>query len=238
MHKLQSLEIPKYIVKVKTADSRQKKYYSKESQSYSHTYTEEGLGSEKYDPIRKNYSGPPYELPCAKTKLIKVYTGDAYWKKKGSYTYLYDSKTDKRFVANKQSAGTPNYQVIGGNHMISSRSEWPKKYIKDGLKEFYKPYVTSMTPFNSSDYPLHIHWHLYTQPDRNANDFDLDNLWVYSKYFFDSLTDHNIIEDDGITYITNLYGPTLHPVDEWNDRKFVFDFYSDNRNVLNHEFWK
>lgn len=240
MKKIKSITIPKYITKVKTSDSRQKKYYSKESQSYNRTYeTEEDLGGEKYDPIREDYDGPPYELPCAKTKLIKVYTGDAYWKKKGSYTYLYNAKTDERFVANKQSAGTPNYQIIGGNHIISSNNTFSKKYQKDGLKEFYRPFLEDEEPIDKSDYPIVISWDVYTVPNRNANDFDLDNLWVYRKYFLDSLTDHGIIEDDGVTYITDLQGPTLIPVDDWEDRKFVFNFYSENRTeVIYHEFWK
>lgn len=238
MQKIKTIEIPKYIVKTKTSDSRQKKYYSKESKSYSKQYSEEDLGG-KYEPIKKDYDGPPYNLPCAKTKLIKVYEGDAYWKKKGNYTYLYNAKTDKRFVANKRSAGTPNYQIIGGNHVISANNSFIKKYIKDGLKEFYKPLLKNVKPFKDSDYPMIVQWDIYTTPDRNGNEFDLDNLWVYRKYFFDSLTDLGIIKDDSISYITSLGGPSLIPVDTWDERKFKIHFYKDNRKVItNHEYWK
>lgn len=213
---MRKIILPKYPNKIKTSESRRKKYYSKESNK---TWSYDNLDG--YDEITKDYSGPPYDLPAPKTKLIKVYKGGAEWKRKGSYTYLYNTETGKRFVANKRSAGTPNYQIVGGNEIISANNTWVKVNIKNGLKEYYKQFL-DVEPIE--EFPISIDWKVYTTTDRNS--FDLDNFWVYRKYFLDSLVDENIIPDDSIEYITKLCGPELIEIDEWDNRKFEFIFKS------------
>lgn len=242
---LQTITIPEYMTKVKTSESRRAKYYNKyDGKGKSKTWDYDTLEG-KYEPIKEDYDGPPFKLPAPKTKLIKLYEGDYEWNSQG---YLRDKKTGDRIIANPRSAGTPNYEPLSGNKLSSGYGNpIVRAKLVGALKDFYRPFVQDqLVPFNDTDFPLTVEWECYTQVNRSHR-FDLSNFWFYYKYFEDCLTeeeDNNgnavtqMIPDDNIRYITKPASPLLIPVDEWEDRKFIFKFYKDKRQVISkNEFW-
>ena len=236
-------EIPEYIVKVQTSKKRRKKYFNKyDSKGVSRTYEYEELDG-KYEPLQEHYEGPPYNLPISKTNALKLHEGDYSWNSNG---YLEDENGD-RVVANPQAAGTPNYEKLSGNRFSSGfGNHHLRRTLTHGLKDFYRPIVRDqMEPFDDDVYPLCVRWECHTVIDRNL--FDLDNFWFYFKYFQDVLIEDEhpdghdlepIIPDDNIQYVTAPGRPILYPIEDWEDRKFVFEFYRDTRNIItNHPFW-
>lgn len=231
---LQSITIPEYIIKVQTSKKQRKRYYSKKSKK---TWDYDESQMEGYEAIKKDYNGPPYKLPAPKTKLIKVYEGNYQWKGR----YLADANGE-RLVANSQQAGTPNYEKLSGNRFASGfGSHHIRNTLVHGLKDFYRPFVhQQLKPIKDDQFPLWIDWHLYTTIPKRM--FDLTNFWFYYKYFEDCLfetEDPNgnklqpIIPDDNIEFITKPgVAPILHPIADWEHRKFVFKIYKDNRSCL------
>ena len=238
MQLIQQVVIPEYIIRVKMADARRKRYYSKKSKK---TWNYDKLEG-KYEPITQDYDGPPYKLPAPKSKLIKVYTGEYEWYN----NYLRDVETQQRIVANPGKAGEPRYRKLSGNDFASGYgSPHIRAKLVRKLKDFYRPYVREMNPI--TEFPIWVDWHIYTTiPDRL---FDLSNFWFYYKYFEDCLFEDEdqdgndiepIIPDDNVKYVTKPgTAPILHPIQNWENRKFIFKFYHDDRAILrNHELYK
>jgi hypothetical protein len=154
----------------------------------------------------------------------------------------------KRIVSNPKTAGQPRYETLSGNKLTSGyASEHQRNHIAIGLKDFYRPFIRKMKPFTKDDFPIRIEWDFYTTVD--TPNFDMDNFWFYLKYFLDTLKEgydprdnrkyEPIIPDDNIRYITHPASPRLIPVTDFEDRKFVFRFYRDNRKeILDHNLWE
>jgi len=244
---IQFITIPKYITKVQTSPEIQPIYYSKyDSKGISKTWTYDNdddsnnrdLGDEKYDPIRENFSGPPYELPAPKTKILKLLKGNLEWNKQG---YLADKESGERLIANSRRAGKPSYDPISGNRIISANSTGRQAKYKNAIKDFYRPFIKDqLEPIDRDLFPVRLEMYMHTVVNRNGNLFDLSNLWFYRKYFEDVLfeVDPPIIPDDNVKFITDHRGPTLIPIDDWEDREIKFEFHQDNRDEIDeHEFW-
>lgn len=247
---IQSITIPEYITKVVTSESINPIYYNKydgrgkgKKWVYSDKHDEykdlsASKDSDKYEPIRENYDGPPYRLPAPKTKILKVVAGDYQWNSQG---YLADEDGD-RLIANSRRVGKESYDSISGNRIISANSTGRQAKYKNEVKDFYRPFIEDqLEPIDEEKFPIRLEMYIHTPPDRSANLFDLSNLWFYRKYFEDVLfeVDPPIIPDDNVKFITDHRGPTLIPVDDWEDRKLRFEFHQDRRDaVTNNEFWK
>lgn len=243
---IQSISIPKYITKVVTSKSIQPVYYNKydgkgkgKKWSYDDNPNSDNrdLGSEKYDPIRENYSGPPYDLPAPKTKILKVLTGNYEWNSQG---YL-ENADGERLIANSRRVGKESSDSISGNRIISANSTGRQARYKNAVKNFYRPFIKDhLEPIDRSLFPVRLEMYIRTVVNRNGNLFDLSNLWFYRKYFEDTLfeVDPPIIPDDSVQFITDHRGPTLIPVEDWDRRELIFQFHQDNRQkIQDHEFW-
>jgi len=223
MQLIQQVTVPEYIKKVKMSNSRRKRYYSKKSKS---TWDYDELTG-KYAPIKQDYDGPPFKLPAPKSKLIKVYEGEYEWKS----GYIFDKETGEKVLANPQTAGKPRFRKLSGNDFASGHgSPHIRAKLVRKLKEFYRPFVKTMEPIET--FPLWIDWHIYTTIPKRL--FDLTNFWFYYKYFEDCLVDEEdnndnplnpIIPDDSVKYITKPgTSPILHPIQNWENRRYVFKF--------------
>lgn len=155
--------------------------------------------------------------------------------------YLLDEKGNK-VVKNPQAAGTPRYLSLSGNNFASGLHPSVRSKIVHFLKDFYMPYVRLMEPFE--DYPIQVEWDFYSPVEV---EFDMSNFWFYYKYFEDCLTETEyrgknitpILPDDNRRYVTKPGAPELYPVDDIEDRKFVFRFYHDERKIIqDHDLWK
>lgn len=214
---LQTLEISEYKTRIKMSNKRNKKYY--------------------YIGENKNTGKPmwrPRDLP--KTYKAKLDEGEYTLKEERGKQYLLDEEGEK-IVANPRAAGTPRYWKLSGNDFMSGYgSKHVRHKLTTGLKDFYRPIVKAqMVPFKEEDYPLTITWEFHSTLGK-AN-WDIDNMFFYWKYLQDVLEDEGIIVEDNIKYITASPGPVFVPVDSWEDRKFVFRFYKDERKIIE-EAWK
>lgn len=220
--------VPKYITKVQTSKSRRAKYYSKyKSKGVSRSYTD--------------YDGS--DIPIPKSYMKKVKDKKWGWNADG---YLID-EDEERVIANPRSVGTPNYEALSGNRFASGYSTpFLRNKLVQALKDFYRPFVRDqLSPFSLEDFPIWVQWECHTTIDRNL--FDLSNFWFYYKYLEDCLTDTEdvegkeitpIIPDDNIKFVTAPGRPILFPIDDWEERKFVFKFYRDDRpEIRQHPFW-
>lgn len=160
--------------------------------------------------------------------------------------YLIDPDTNERVLKNPSGVGKPRYKPISGNRMSSYRNEYGKSMVVKGIKDYYKKFLYNYDPITI--FPLRITWDLFTTV--TATNYDLSNFWFYYKYFEDCLRDPRelpdgttlppIIPDDSIKYITQPgNSPLLHPIDDFNNRGFVFRIYLDTRKqIINHKVWR
>lgn len=178
-----------------------------------------------------------------------------YWKathKNRPKKYAHLNKTDKkgylldengdRVLKNPNSVGKPRYISLSGNNFTTGLHPAVRSNLVHRLKDFYMPFVQQMDPFN--EFPLIVEWDFYSPVD---SEFDMSNFWFYWKYFEDCLfmTKYKgqditpVIPDDDRKYVTKPGAPLLCPVDSIEERKFVFKFYYDNRNLIqDHPLWK
>ena len=205
---LATIEIPRYLTKIKVSKARRAKYYKKGSKN-----------------------------------IPKKYRGEGYTFDKRGFLIGPDGN---RVVANPRTAGKPRYETLSGNKLTSGyATPFTRNKISSALKDFYRPFVRQLEPLGLEDFPIRIEWDFYTTVD--VANFDMGNFWFYYKYFEDSLhetEDHRgntfepIIPDDNVRYVTHPPGPRLFPVDDFEDRRFVFRIYSDRRpELLQHELW-
>jgi hypothetical protein len=182
------------------------------------------------------------KIELSKSRRKKYYKkGDDLPKKyqKTGFTFKGGFLVDpegNRVIKNPRSAGTPKYEVLSGNKITSGyATPHIRAKIAAALKDFYRPHVRTLKPFSSL--PLRVEWEFWTTVDP-AN-FDMSNFWFYYKYFEDSLVREGIIPDDSIQFVTSPGAPMLVPVDNFEDRKFVFRFYQDDRTAIReHVLWK
>lgn len=166
-------------------------------------------------------------------KLPKKYQkSDFTWNRKGFLV----SSDGERVIKNPRVAGTPKHEVLSGNKITSGyATPHIRNKISGALKDFYRPHVRRMIPI--TEFPLRIEWEFWTTVDP-AN-FDMSNFWFYYKYFEDTLVTEGIIPDDSVQFVTSPAAPILVPVENFEDRKFVFRFYQDDRPVIrDHELWR
>lgn len=221
MKEICRIEIPEYMVRVQLSKKRTTKYYKK----------------------KRNGGWYPRTLP--KTYLTKLKENKL---KLDKNNYLIDLNGNK-IIANPRSANKPKFEKLSGNSFASGYgSPFIRAKLVRELKNSFMPHIKKqLTSISLDKFPLWIDWYLYTTiPSRM---FDLSNFWFYYKYFEDCLfrTEDEkgkaikpIIPDDNIKYITKPgNSPILCPVEHWNERKFVFIIYSDDREcVKNNSLWK
>lgn len=211
---LATIVIPKFITKVQMSKKRRKKYWKQKSKD-------------------KWY---PRALPT--TYQDKIDNGDWTIDKKG-YLKLEDGK---KKIANPQAAGTPKYEVLSGNKLLSGYGHHSiRATLVNALRDFYRPFVKKhFKEFGPiTQFPLRVTWDCYTTVEEDPN-WDAGNLFFYYKYFEDALhKDKNIsiIPEDSVKYITHPANPKIIPVDNWEDRKFEFNFYYDDRKELKRKPW-
>lgn len=179
-------------------------------------------------------------------KIPPTYLDKYIFDKKG---FLVD-KEGNRILANPRTAGEPRYEVLSGNKLLSGYgSHHMRNMLVNAMKDFYRPlvqeYIIKHGPI--TEFPVQVTWDVYT--DISSTDWDASNLFFYYKYFEDSLHEKSekttykgkpllqLIPDDSIKYITWAASAKIIPVDNWDDRKFVFKFYYDERKELKRRPW-
>jgi len=220
MEKLITIEIPKYIRKVKLSNSRNKKYYEKG----------------KKEPIAKKYADPSkykWQVIKGKTLLVDIEKNEvviANPKAAGT----------PKFV-------TINGQKIYNGEVSSHVRNKVLTEIKNQFKEYINkldPIDLSKFPIKIN---MEIHDTIKEVSSKSL--WDIDNrAWPYIKAFQDCLTGNSdkqgnerckkIIPDDNIIFVTQAPVPKFIPVENDEDRKLIFTIESetDKRILDNKEF--
>ena len=142
--------------------------------------------------------------------------------------YLRNRVTGDYVVANFRAAGTPKYQKINGQDFYSGfGSPHVRNKIVGEIKKFFKPFLRGIPKI--TEFPIQFEMELHTTIDEG--NWDLDNLWVYTKCFQDVLVSMKIIPDDNIQFITKSGAPEFFPVKTPQERKIVYKIYKDERNL-------
>lgn len=145
--------------------------------------------------------------------------------KKGFLRYR---PTGDKVVANKRTVGTPKFQKINGQDFYSGFGSYRVRMaIVAGIKNYFRPFMKQLPQL--TEFPIQMEMELHTTIEEG--NWDLDNLWIYTKCFQDLLTEMGIIPDDNIQFITKPAAPELFPIKYENDRKLVFKIYKDERNI-------
>ncbi len=209
---LRTIEIPKFIINVQLSKKRRTVYYKAK------------------DNLPKKY------------KKCKI--------KKGYYV----DENGERLIKNPRVAGKPKVLKLAGNDFYTGyqHPSVRAKVVRE-LKAFYRPFIQeNIRQFGAIEtFPLNVEWDVYT--DVSNPNWDASNLGFYYKYFEDCLFESKnydgspilykrepvkqLIPDDNIVFITFPPGPKIIPVDNWEDRKFVFRFYYDDREELKRTPW-
>lgn len=182
-------------------------------------------------------------VQLSKSRRKKYYKkGKKRPKKYQKEGYTYDKKgwlrdpDGNRVVSNPRAAGTPKMKKLSGNAFSTGfGSPHVRHKLVKAMKSFFSDYVEDLEPLET--FPLRVEWEMHIPVDP-AN-FDMSNFWFYYKYFEDTLVSCGIIPDDNIKYITSPGAPLLVPVDDEEDRKFIFRLYHDTRPVItSHDLWQ
>lgn len=70
------------------------------------------------------------------------------------------------------------------------------------VKTLLKPFFKSIKPIDPSCFPVKMTGFLYISSAANTN-WDVDNLWIYTKVIQDILVDLGVIPNDNVKYITH-----------------------------------
>lgn len=142
--------------------------------------------------------------------------------------YLIDKDTGLKIVANYRSVGKPKFEKINGQDFYSGfGSPFTRNTMVKEIKAFFSKHVKDLPPI--VQFPIQFECELHTTID-NA-DWDLDNLWIYTKCFQDVLVEHKIIPDDNIQFVTKPAAPEFFPIKDTKNRKLVYTIYKDPRNI-------
>lgn len=148
-------------------------------------------------------------------------------KRRAKYRTLKDG-TSK--ISNSKYAGKPRLWRVNGQDMYNGRLN-PlmrakiTKYYHDYLigyihLNFVHKHITSCT---IKDFPISISLDIFEIKDDKMP--DIDNLWIWKKWFSDCLTELEIIPDDGPDYIIESGYIKYHWVTTEEERKLIFNIY-------------
>lgn len=171
--------------------------------------------------LSKQKSAQPYTLKRP-PKDSKYYDqNNYYWSPRG---ILLHKKTHTPVYKEAEEIAIRG-QVLFSQMHFSKRS---KLIIK--LKEYVYSHVKYLKPIPEEHFPLRVDMDYYS-PATKTN-WDLDNLWIWTKVTLDVLVASKIIPDDSVKYITHAPGPRFVPVKTEEERKIIYRVYSDNRPEL------
>lgn len=148
--------------------------------------------------------------------------------KKGYNIDLEDYYVDlngERIVANSRTVGKPGSLPINAQIFYVGKP-FQRMAIKNFLTEYLTPFVKDMPKI---DYPLYIESEVHAPYEHRL--MDMNNIgYVWDKILTDIMVTEGKLVDDDPLYVTRPgSAPMYVPVDKFEDRKIVFNFYQDNR---------
>lgn len=141
---------------------------------------------------------------------------------------------EKRYLISKKSrkSGRPRYWTINGQGLYNATLHYT---VRSKITNYYHRYLSryikqqiskeDIREINRMVYPdsshkLSIALEIYEV--KKGNMPDVGNMWLWIKWFEDSLQDSGIIPDDNLDYVRESGRIRYHFVNDPDDRKLVF----------------
>lgn len=156
-------------------------------------------------------------------------------KKKSTKSFLVDTASGERVIANPATVGRANLANINGQDIYNgSVSSHGRGNMMNQIKLNLKQAVKLMPVFTS--FPIRVDVYLFdTVIDvfSNGQDWDIDNrFFPYGKALADTMKAEGKIPDDNCFYITEPPHAIFCPVDDKEDRKLIIQVFKDNRPII------
>jgi hypothetical protein len=162
---------------------------------------------------RAKYYKQGNSLPVKYEKGLR--SGKYRWKSK----HLVDD-LGTRVLANPLTAGKPRFWVINGQRIYDGTLHYAvrakvAKWVHEYLKQFINPLPVIEIP---EGYHIRVWVEMYKE-DKDAR-WDVDNQWLWTKWFLDTAVELGKIPDDSVKYVRSAGQITFIPS---KDRKLVFN---------------
>ena len=143
-------------------------------------------------------------------------------------------------VTNNKKAPNKYIKINGQSIYNGSVDKFKRAVLMNNMHSFMMPYVTFLDipsfPIRV-DLELHvpINWNTvrrtkgeitWKPPKSNyVINWDVDNFWIYTKSFLDSMVLSGVIPDDNASIINDSGRIQFFPVETFDERKLVFNIY-------------
>ena len=178
---------------------------------------------------------PNYEdrVPVTKRRRAKYYKRDAavalpvrYMKGLQSGKFKWDKSgcltddVNNRIIANPITAGKPRYWVINGQRIYDGTLHYAvRAKVAKWVHAYLADYIEDLPVINIPEgFYLRVWVDMYKEPKDGR--WDIDNQWLWTKWFLDTCVELGKIPDDSVKYIKSAGQITYHPS---KDRKLVFN---------------
>ena len=214
--KEQTVEMPRYIRKVKLSEARLRKYFE--------------LGK---------------KLPIAKKYADRTKYAYQQWDNKKSYLVDLETK-ERVVANPRAAGTPRYITINGQKIYNGEASKHIRNKILSSIKKEMAPYIDKMDVVTEFPLIIEMELHDTIREESSKSLWDLDNRsWPYIKAFQDCLTgnkdkhgkrrNRQIIPDDNILFITTPPVPKFIPVDSEDERKLVFRILKEtDKRILDH----
>ena len=198
-----------------------------------------------------------FVIGCLKnSKVVTTYrdseflpnTDELFTMYKGAKFYLCKTvgNTFEPVISNPKKVGKPRFYLIRGQDIYSGNlREHFKGMVMDAIKQSYFPYVRDMPIID--EYPIKIECELhdtiknhYDRTKQLGQAWDVDNYtYPYMKAFPDLLVSLKKLKNDDRLHFPNNIPVRFVPIENHNERKFVFIISKDDRpEIIDNEIFK
>ena len=127
---------------------------------------------------------------------------------------------NNRIIANPISAGKPRFWVINGQRIYDGTLHYAvRAKVAKWVHEYLKQFIEDLPVINIPEgHHLRIWIDMYKEESDSR--WDVDNQWLWTKWFLDTCVEMGKIPDDSIKYVRSAGQITFIPSTE---RKLVFN---------------
>jgi hypothetical protein len=131
---------------------------------------------------------------------------------------------NKKIIKNTKSVNTPNLVAINGQLIYNNQFSGVERSLYIQLiKKVLKPFIIKITPI--TEFPIKFTCTVFREFGRG--DWDLDNLWIYTKVIQDLMVDEKIIPEDNVKYISQSMGFKYVPIPPDSTPAMVVEIYKE-----------
>lgn len=227
-----SITIPNYRRDFKLSDEARPTFYEKGKKKIPYQFCDKALYRTQGIRDPNNTTHIWREYPVIRQRVKKM------------VDFLVDVSTNERVIANAKKVGKARFKTINGQDLYSGNiSKHARNKMMGAIKDQFRNYTMVLGSIAIEKLPIRIEVLVYdTVKDvlfKNGR-WDLGNrMFPYNKAFEDLLTENKVIPDDEVSYLTGPPNSLFCPVDTSEQRKLVYNIYSDRREeIVNNPYYK